>query len=558
MDTSLDAEEGALMTPIRFLATSLLVIICVASVALSDDALAGERPVPASVSKLTVAVDSWGSNDLNPWTLSTPSFIHDYFNLRLMGQDETGKAVPMWATEWQLTDEGASFTLNPKATWQDGRPAAAEDLKMNFEGLMGTYAPQFKGVWNGGQLRDTIQEMQILDPHRIFIKTTRPNPFFLSQWAGIAYHLVWYGHAKYLLEVGHEGYLNHPLGGGPYKVKEWKAGERIVFERWEDFWGADPWYKKPQAQTLEILRVPDGAARFALLQSGQADVISNVPYAIAKGLAKQRGKGVWIKPYEAAGHMAIVFVVPMLVQEGTATEEERRDPTLDPRVREALELAIDKRAISEKAHFGLTTPTNSLYSPGAFGWRAEVGDKITPYDPARAKQLLKDAGYPDGFSTTVHFGQFAGRPGIPEAIDAIAGYWARIGVKIRAVEHDPSEFVARVRPPERAWRPISLLTFGRLEHSGVRVNDSYHKNSPYSAAWTDRTHELWLKASSTTDEATQLEALAGIEDELLRQRFIIPLYAASLIMGYTDRVLEHPTPRFSPHIMDLDRIVLRD
>jgi ABC-type transport system substrate-binding protein len=190
------------MRRVQFLAASLFVIACVASVVLPDHALAGERPIPASVPKLVVAVDSWGSNDLNPWTLSTPSFIHDYFNLRLMGQDENGKPVPMWATEWKLTDEGAHFTLNPKATWQDGRPAAAEDLKMNFEGLMGQYAPQFKGVWNGGQLRDTIQEMQIIDPHRILIKTTRPNPFFLSQWAGIAYHLVWYGHAKYLLEGG--------------------------------------------------------------------------------------------------------------------------------------------------------------------------------------------------------------------------------------------------------------------------------------------------------------------------------------------------------------------
>jgi ABC-type transport system substrate-binding protein len=171
---------------------------------------------------------------------------------------------------------------------------------------------------------------------------------------------------------------------------------------------------------------------------------------------------------------------------------------------------------------------------------------------------LKEAGYPNGFSTTVHFGQFAGRPGIPEAIDAVAGYWARVGVKMTAVEHDPSEFVARVRPPERAWRPISLLTFGRLEHSGVRVNDSYHQNSPYSATWNEHTQALWLKASSTTDEATQLEALAGIEDEILRHHYIIPLYAASLIMGYTDRVLEHPTPRHSPHFMDLDRIILKD
>jgi hypothetical protein len=90
------------------------------------------------------------------------------------------------------------------------------------------------------------------------------------------------------------------------------------------------------------------------------------------------------------------------------------------------------------------------------------------------------------------------------------------------------------------------------------VNDSYHKDSPYSAAWTPRTQELWLQTSATTDEAKQLEALAGIEDELLQHRYLIPLYAASLIMGYSNWVLAHPTPRFAPHFMDLDRIVLKD
>jgi ABC-type transport system substrate-binding protein len=87
---------------------------------------------PTSVGKLTVAVDGWGANELDPWSLSTVAFLQDYFNLRLMGQDEEGKPVPLWATEAKLTDDGVHFTLNPKARWQDGRPATAEDLKMNF------------------------------------------------------------------------------------------------------------------------------------------------------------------------------------------------------------------------------------------------------------------------------------------------------------------------------------------------------------------------------------------------------------------------------------------
>src|SRR5262249_62265877 len=102
----------------------------------------GQQAAPASVAKLTVAVDGWGGNELDPWSLSTVNFLHDYFNLRLMGQDEDGKPVPLWATEARLTDEGVTFTLNPKARWQDGRPAMAEALHLHFHGMPGTCDPR--------------------------------------------------------------------------------------------------------------------------------------------------------------------------------------------------------------------------------------------------------------------------------------------------------------------------------------------------------------------------------------------------------------------------------
>src|SRR5262249_60866079 len=115
----------------------------------------GQQTAPASVAKLTVAVDGWGGNELDPWSLRTVNFLHDYFNLRLMGQDEDGKPVPLWATDARLTDEGVSFTLNPKARWQDGRPDTAEDVELNFEGMTGKDGTQYKGVWMGEQQVDT-------------------------------------------------------------------------------------------------------------------------------------------------------------------------------------------------------------------------------------------------------------------------------------------------------------------------------------------------------------------------------------------------------------------
>jgi ABC-type transport system substrate-binding protein len=102
----------------------------------------GADGVPESVDKLTIAVDSWGANDLNPWALTNVNFLGDYYNLRLMMQDPNGDLAAAWATEVNQTAEGLTFKLNPKATFVDGAPADAEAIKQNLEGFMGKYMQQ--------------------------------------------------------------------------------------------------------------------------------------------------------------------------------------------------------------------------------------------------------------------------------------------------------------------------------------------------------------------------------------------------------------------------------
>ena len=170
--------------------------------------------------------------------------------------------------------------------------------------------------------------------------------------------------------------------------------------------------QKPQHRLMEWLQVPNDAARFALLRGKQVDMVVNIPYAIAKDLPRseltQRGvnphKGpLWTQTHLANGKMQITFDAELIIKEKLpGWEALQDDPTLKPQVREALELAIDKRAIVENFHYGFTSLNQSIYSMGSFGWRQEQAEKLSPYDPKRAKALLAEAGYPNGFSTTIH------------------------------------------------------------------------------------------------------------------------------------------------------------
>ncbi len=544
----------------------------------------GVGGVPESVDKLTIAVDSWGTSELNPWALTGVSFLGDYYNLRLMMQDPNGDLVSAWATEYTQTAEGVTFKLHPKATFADGTPADAEAVKLNLEGFMGQFVQKAgyqAPLWNSANAKEHIESVQVISPTEVFVKTKGPKPTFMWNFGGNGYHSYWYGNPLRLLK-GPAEYLKDPAGGGPYKIKVWDPGNRIVFERREDFWADYPHWHKPQAKILEILVVPDPAARFAMLKSGQADIVYNLPWALAQGLARSedgvRGvnpgkKDIWTQTYKANGLLALTFGCPLQIREAarppdrldragvsipqwTVSEVCKDHPTLDQRVRRALNLAIDKQALSKGPHFGFSTPIGSLFHAGAFGARPEKVFRPSPYDLEQAKQLLKEAGYPNGFTIVGHFGQFAGRPGIPEAADFIASSWEKLGVKVTWKEHDPSDFVRSFRAGVLSSVPVALQTWGRQDHSGVQVS-SYHATSGYTGIYNDKVEDLYFDLSSTFDPEAMQRQLALLEDEVLSLEETFPLYAMSLVNAYSDRVLAHPTVEFSPHFKHYDLVLLK-
>jgi ABC-type transport system substrate-binding protein len=257
----------------------------------------------------------------------------------------------------------------------------------------------------------------------------------------------------------------------------------------------------------------------------------------------------------ANGKMQVAFDLEMALKEGKADPAKwGNDPTLHPKVREALALAIDKQAIL-KTGYGFLQANESIYNYGSFGWRKERAEKPAPYDPVRAKQLLAEAGYPNGFETTAHFAEFAGRPNQKEAMDIIASNWKAIGVTVKVMEHDPFKYYADQDAGKRAYLPINEWTWGRQEN-GIFIAQIAYASKGFRSLYNDKTDALVQELSQTLDEKRQLELLAEIEEEVFRNTWIVPLYDASAVYGYTDRVLAHPMPEFGAHFLDLNRIVL--
>lgn len=547
---------------------------------------AGQRGIPTSVEKFTIATDSWGTSELNPWAQTSVSYLGDYFNLRLMMQDPNGQIAAAWATEFEQSEQGVLFKLNPKARFQDGSPADAEALRTLIRGMKGEFV-QSSGytapLWNSSAVKEVVEDVEVRGPYEAFVKTNGPKPTFMWNLGGIGYHLYWYGNPRTLL-AGPEGYEKNPAGGGPYKVAKWEPGSRILFERWDGFWADYPHWHLPQARTMEILTVPDPAARFALLKSGQVDAVYNLPWALAKGLDRSEtgvrgvnpGKGgLWTQTYSANGLLALTFGCPLQVREAakapgrkdkggvdipqwTVPEACQDSPTLKREVRRALNLAIDKKAVAAGPHFGFSKAIGSIFHAGSFASRPEERvNNVSPYNPQEAKRLLADAGYGKGFELTGHFGQFAGRPGIPEMADSIASYWANIGVKVKWQEHDPSDFVRGFRAGVFSQVPVNLQTWGRQEHSGIQIN-WYHATSGYVGVYDDAIEDLYFKITATGDPEKMQPLLYEFEDKVLGLEETFPLYGMSLVNAYSNRVISHPTVESSPHFKHYDLVLLRD
>jgi len=378
-------------------------------------------------SELTVALSSFSAETVDPALQGHNvkyylSLMFDYLvGTTPDGQPSQGGGL---ASKWENSADHKRWTFHLRrgVKFHDGTEMTSEDVKFSLQRAMGKRST----TGYAGPLRALIADIETPAPDRVVIVTKEPTliiPTYLSRSLSTEGIVL---PKKYIDANGDDAFARKPIGTGPYKFVEQVVGSHIKMTAVDNHWRIGV----PKYKNVTFKLVPEETTRIALLRRGEVDV-ADVSRERVKELEKD-GFPIHMRKEEALIHAWWIL-----------GPDGRTPPTNDKRVREALNLAVDRNEVAQAIFGGYAEPAAI---PMGLTWAfKDVGFKVTPdmmyaYDPARAKKLLADAGLAGGFSMDVYAFQL---PGLPEGkafAEAIAGYWEKIGVKSKLIPVDYPAF----------------------------------------------------------------------------------------------------------------------
>jgi peptide/nickel transport system substrate-binding protein len=432
---------------------------------------AATRPALAQAkSELVVALSSFSAETLDPALQGHnvkyyQALMFDYLvGTTLDGQPSQAGGL---ATKWENSADHKRWTfhLRKGVKFHTGDEMTSEDVKFSLQRAMGKRST----TGYAGPLRTLIQDIETPAPDRVVIVTKEPTliiPTYLSRSLSTEGMVL---SRKYLEANGDDVFARKPVGSGPYKFVEQVTGSHIKMTAVDNHWRIGV----PKYKNITFRLVPEETTRIAMLRRGDVDV-ADISRERVKELERE-GFPIHLRKDEAIVHMWWVL-----------GPDGRVGPTKDKRVREALNLAIDRAEVAQAIFGGRAEPASI---PMGLSWAfKDVGFKPTPdmmypFDAARAKRLLAEAGHANGFELDVYAFQLPGFPEGKAFAEAIAGYWEKIGVRPKLIPVDYPAFrklwVDRKAPGAMGYYNIAnrdwIGTFALLEkqaYTPSKLNDT--------------------------------------------------------------------------------------
>jgi len=326
----------------------------------------------------------------------------------LIDKDHDAKIVPALAESWQFSNNGLTleFTLRKGVKFHNGDPFTAKDVKFTLEMLM---SEEKKSIYMS-EMRRMIEDIEVVDDYHITIDTKTPYLSFLDH----CYDYWGIVPKDYYESVGAEEWAKHPVAAGPFKWVDYESDVFMEIEAVEDHYRHSPEFK-----TFRWVLVPEPSTLVAMLRTQEADLI-DVPAEFIEELdADPDIRLSWANDTSAA---QLVFIDLLTMDEPL--------PFHDVRVREAASLALDRATICDKVLHGMGRPYRGSVAPWQPGYDSEL-NKSDPYDPERARELLAEAGYADGFDTKLHAVTSS-----KSTYEAIAAYLNEVGIRAELVLAD--------------------------------------------------------------------------------------------------------------------------
>jgi peptide/nickel transport system substrate-binding protein len=413
-----------------------------------------------------------------------------------------GQMAPCLATQWRESADGLTydFELRQGVKFHNGDPFTAEDVQFTFE--------RYKGA-GATELKKQVKALEIVNPHHIRFVLHAPWPDFLTFYATPATGAGWIVPKKYTEQIGSDKFKEAPVGLGPYRFVSYKPGLELVLEAYTEYWR-----KPPLVKQLVFRSVPEPSTRLAMLKNQEADVT----YALygALGEEVQRDKTLKLEPTLAGTEWGIF--VDMY---------DPKSPWHDKRVRLAANHAVNRQALNEAETLG--------YSKLLGGIIPQTYDFALPlepyaYDPKKAKALLKEAGYPNGFDA----GEFSCDAVYAGVIEGVVNDLGAVGIRAKVQGRERAAMQAAHR--DKKVKNLTRMGSGAPGNAATRI-EAFMTSTGIQSFLQDPEIDQWFaQQSQERDRTTRTALLHKIQRKVYDEAYFLPIWQLGFLCATGPRV----------------------
>jgi len=497
------------------------VLILVAACLLAVPSLA---PAQSRGAEITISQTA-DAGTMDPGKSTLILNVNFFYNLydSLTRWDTALKLQPGLATSWKnVSDSVWEFTLRQGVKFHDGLPLTAEDVKATLDRLMAPGKTLYQTSFA------TISSVEIMNPQTIRVTTKNPDSLIPTRMAQMGSHIIPARFAR--TDAGAAELARKPIGTGAYKLVEWVKDDRLVMEANREWWGWEG--KPPSIERVTWKPIPDDFARISALEKGEVDIITNVPPDQVKAVREGRATQILTVP----STRTVIFSM-------NATQP----PLSDKRVRQALHYALDVPSIVANLYAGQGKPISGMLADTDFGYNPDL--KPYPYDPARAKRLLAEAGYTSGVDVTLYAGTGT-MVNDKQLLEIIADMWSKVGIRAKV---QMMEMAQRSKMNNERTMSSNAMLLTTPQSTLLDADGSMwrlmHPNGLWGKYWAGnqaggRFYEVNEQARTSLDQRKRKALYTEATQILHEEKPYLELFQEVLTYGTSKRVTFTPRPDY--------------
>ncbi len=416
-----------------------------------------------------------------------------------------GLYTPCLAQSWSAAEDNLSyeFVLRDGAKFHNGDPVTAEDVKFSFE--------RYRGA-SHELMKKRVAAIETPDARHVVFKLKEPWPDFLTFYSN-ASGAGWIVPKKYVQQVGDEKFKNAPVGAGPYKFVSFTPGVELVLEAFDGYWR-----KTPAVKRIVMRSIPDESTRLAALKRGEIDIAYSIRGELAEEL--RRSPGLTLKPVVSQAPNWVYF----------PEQWDPKSPWHDLRVRQAANLAIDRQGMNEALFLGSCRISNTII-PDSFEYYWKPPPPV--FDPAKAKQLLAEAGFPNGFDS----GPFYCDSSYSKMGEVLVNNFRQVGIRANLQPVERAGFIAAYAGKKYKHGTLRGAS-GAFGNAATRLASFVVKGGAYVYGSYPDIDALFAEQGDQLDRKKRAATLAKIQQLVHEKAIYAPIWQLGFLNGVGPRVGE--------------------